>query len=115
MGFLRKIRAAFHNDWCGKCQSQMVETGRQLYMLPISVDHYEPHQDAGFFIKNMRKVSCKAEIPAGFYACGAISYRCPECGHRMVKLSVFLPVRDQELPEDTVCFENGEMDAFLWQ
>ena len=47
------------------------------------------------------------------YACGAVMYECPECGHRLVKLSIFLPVRGQEKYEDTVWFQNGEMDNFM--
>lgn len=49
------------------------------------------------------------------YACGAILYECPECGHRAVKLSIFLPVRDVEKPEDAFYFENGELDDFIWK
>jgi len=113
MGLLRKIKAAFHDDWCSICQTQMNETSRQLYMLPMTVGHYCSHRDAEYYKRNLRKVSCKADIPVGVYACGAIAYRCPECGHRMIKLSIFLPVRDKEMDEDAMIFENGELDELL--
>ena len=48
------------------------------------------------------------------YACGAIWYRCPECGKRLTKLDLFLPVRDEEKHETPVLFENGELNEFLW-
>lgn len=42
------------------------------------------------------------------YACGLIAYRCPQCGHRAVKVSVFLPVRGEEKMEQTLYFDHGE-------
>ena len=42
-------------------------------------------------------------------------YRCPQCAHRAVKLTVFLPVRDQEKTEQLLYFEDGEMDDFIWR
>lgn len=113
MGMFRKMRAAFHDDWCGKCQSQMEQTGKKLYMLPMTVGHYVSHKEADYYRKNLRPVSRKAEIPAGVYACGIIGYRCPECGNRMTKLSVFLPVRDEEKYEESICFERGEIDDLI--
>lgn len=115
MGFLRKIRGVFHDDWCSKCQSKMDERKRQLYSLPMMVGHYVSHENAEYYKNNLRKVSRKADIPTGQYACGMIVYECPECGHRAVKLSVFLPVRDQEKLEEGLYFEKGEMDDFIWQ
>lgn len=113
MGFFRKIRAVFHDDWCSKCQTKMEERKRQLYKLPMMVGHYTSHEEADYYKKNLIKVNRKADIPIGQYACGMIVYECPECGHRPVKLSIFLPVRDQEKPEDAMYFENGEMNDFI--
>ncbi len=113
MGFLRKFRAVFHDDWCRKCQSQMEEKNRQLYMLPMTVGHYISHENADYYKKNLMKVNCKADIPTGTYACGMIHYHCPECGHNATKLSIFLPVRDVEKNEDAFLFDNGEMDDFI--
>ena len=48
------------------------------------------------------------------YACGLIAYQCPQCSHRMVKASIFLPVRDQEKAEEAILFEKGELDDLLW-
>ncbi len=114
MGLFRKLKAAFHDDWCGKCQTQMDETFRQLYMLPMTVGHYCSHKDPEYYKRSLRKVSRKADIPAGMYACGAIAYRCPQCGCQMVKLSIFLPVRNEEMYEDGIIFENGELDEWLF-
>ena len=113
MSFLRKMRAIFHDDWCSKCQSQMEEKKRQLYQLPMTVGHYTSHQRAEYYQQNLVKVNGKADIPIGNYACGMKVYECPACGHRAVKLSIFLPVRDQEKHEEALLFENGEMDDFL--
>lgn len=82
-------------------------------MLPMMVGHYVAHKDADYYKKNLVPVDKKADIPTGMYACGIIEYKCPKCCHRAVKLSIFLPVRDQEKPEDAYLFENGEMDDFL--
>ena len=113
MKIFRKIRSIFHDDWCSKCQSQMDERKRQLYRLPMMVGHYTSHENANYYKENLVKVNCKADIPTGTYACGAIMYECPRCGHQAVKLSIFLPVRDIEKYEDSFYFENGELDDFL--
>lgn len=113
MGLLKKIRSLFSFDICSKCQNDMEERRRQLYALPMMVGHYEEHKDAEYYKKNLHKVNKKADIPTGMYACGIIVYECTVCAHRLVKLSIFLPVRDQEKYEDTIWFENGEMDDFI--
>ncbi len=115
MGMFRKMRSIFHDDWCTKCQNQMDEMDRKLYMLPMTVGHYSSHKEAEYYKKNLYRVNRKSEIPAGQYACGIVSYKCPSCGHRIVKLSIFLPVRDQEKYEDTIFFEHGELDLFLME
>lgn len=113
MGFLRKARAVFHDDWCSQCQSEMEVLKKQLYMLPMMVGHYISHSDAEYYKKNLILVSKKADIQTGMYACGIILYKCPKCCHRAVKLSIFLPVRDQEKQEEAFLFEKGEFDDFL--
>ncbi len=115
MGFFRKLREKLHDDWCSECTSEMEVIRRQLYALPtMTVGHYASHEDPEYYIKNLVPVERKAEIPTGMYACGITAYRCPQCGHRAVKLLVFLPVRDMEKPEQGLYFEHGEMDALLW-
>ena len=84
-------------------------------MLPMTVGHYVSHENPDYYKKNLMKVSCKAEIPTATYACGITVYECQECGHRAVKLSIFLPVRDIEKPEDAFYFEKGELDDFIWK
>ncbi len=113
MSIFRKMRAVFHDDWCKECTATMDVVKKQLYMLPQSVGNYVSHTDAEYYKKNLMKIERKAEIPIGCYACGIYVYRCPECGSRMVKLSVFLPVRDEEKYEENIYFTNGEMDDFL--
>lgn len=113
MGTIRKIRSFFHDDWCSECTEQMDVVKKQLYMLPMIVGHYVSHRDASYYIKNLVKVEKKKDVPTGYYACGLHSYRCPKCNHQSVKLSIFLPVRDQEKQEEVLFFEKGEMDEFL--
>lgn len=115
MKMFKKIRAIFHDDWCSKCQGQMEEKKRKLYMLPMMVGHYTSHKNAKYYMENLTYVNKKAEIPTGFYACGVTLYECLECEHKMVKLSIFLPVRDEEKYEDFIYFENGELDDFIWK
>ena len=115
MGLLRKLREKFHDDWCSECTSEMEVIRRQLYALPtMTVGHYVSHEEPEYYKKHLVPVNCKAAIPTGMYACGITAYRCPQCGHRAVKLGVFLPVRDVEKPEQGLYFEHGEMDDFLW-
>lgn len=115
MGIFRKLREKFHDDWCSECTSEMEILRRQLYALPtMTVGHYVSHDDPEYYKKHLVPVEKKAQIPTGMYACGMTAYRCPQCGHRAVKLMVFLPVRDAEKGEQGLYFEHGEMDDFLW-
>lgn len=113
MGVLKKIRSIFHDNWCKEGSTEMLEKHRQLYMLPMTVGNYVSHKEANYYKKNLIRVNRKADIETGKYACGIISYKCPNCGHRMTKLCIFLPVRDQEKHEENVYFEHGELDDFL--
>lgn len=115
MGLLRKMRAAFHDDWCPQCQEEMEKRRRRLFALPQYVGHYESHQEPDYYRRKLVPVQRKAEIPTGMYACGAEEFACPLCGYRHVRLTIFLPVRDQEKFEDAVFFKEGELDGFLWQ
>ncbi len=115
MNFWRKLRAPFHDDWCKKCTSQMEFNKENLFMLPMSVGNYVSHSEASYYINNLKLVNKKRDIPTGYYACGIYSYKCPKCGYSFVKLSIFLPVRDQEKYEEYIYFENGELDDFLFQ
>lgn len=109
----KKFRATFHDDWCPDCYEKMEVLKKQLYILPLMVGHYESHSDASYYIKNLTKINKKAEITPGFYACGAYLYRCPNCGNQMVKLSIFLPVRDQEKYEETFFIKSKEMINYI--
>lgn len=113
MKLLRKMRSAFHDDWCSECTEVMEVRKKQLYMLPIMVGHYSSHSEASYYKKNLVKVEKKKDIPTGYYACGIHVYRCPKCHHKVVKLSIFLSVRDQEKYEENIYFKNGEMDDFI--
>lgn len=115
MGLLKKIQGFFHDDWCSKCQSEMHENLRQLYALPVMVGQYEHQEEVEYFTRRMQKVGSKEEIPSGMYACDVVAYQCPACGYKVVKLTVFLPVRAQEKFEDVYFFEKGELDRFIWE
>ncbi|MBD5118717.1 MAG: hypothetical protein HDT37_06355 [Clostridiales bacterium] len=115
MGLIDKMLARFQDDWCKGCKREMEKARKQLFVLPgMTVGNYVRHEDAGYYKKHLRMVDKKADIPPGMYACGAIQYRCPECGKRLTKLELFLPVRDEEKHEIPVLFEHGELDDFLW-
>ena len=115
MGIFSKLKASLRDDWCGSCRTQMDETVRQLYMLPMTVGHYCPHKDAEYYKRSLRRVARRAEIPPGIYACEGIVYRCPECGQRVVKLLIYLPVRDRKKYEDAYLFEHGELDDLIFR
>ena len=108
------MRAMFHYDWCPECTEKMELTKKQLYMLPQTVGHYVSHKEAEYYKKNLVKVEKKADIPPGIYACGIYRYCCPKCDKKVIRLSIFLPVRDEEKYEDTIIFQNGEMDNFIY-
>ena len=76
--------------------------------------HYESHTEVRYFKRALWPVEEREDIPAGTYACRALEYRCPRCGRRRVKLSVFLPVRDKNKMEETILFDDGEQMEFLW-
>lgn len=110
MGFLNKLKAALKDDWCSGCAEQMNLLKKQLFILPtMTVGHYVEHDDPNYFVQNMFKVAKKAEIPAGVYACGAYLYQCPKCQKKVVKLVVFLPVRDQEQVDGAHLFEDPKL------
>lgn len=116
MGLFDKLFRKYQDNWCQDCKCYMEKQRKQLFAMPrVSVSHYVEHTDADFYKKNLCIVEKKADIPSGMYACGAIQYRCPECGRRATVLDPFLPVRDQEIHEGTVVFRGGELDDFLWQ
>ena len=116
MGLIDKWLRKYQDDWCRDCNCAMEKHRKQLFALPnMSVGHYVEHKDADYYKKHLHMVEKKADIPAGMYACGAIQYRCPECGKRVTVMDPFLPVRGEEKHEGTVLFEHGELDEFLWQ
>lgn len=113
MILFKTLKAKILDDWCCNCKIQMEVNYHQLYMLPMMVGHYVSHKDAGYYIKNLVKVNVKKDIPTGYYACGINSYKCPNCGKSLVKLAIFLPVRDEEKYEEYLVFEKGELDSFI--
>ncbi len=114
MGLIDKWLRKYQDDWCKPCKCAMEKTHKQLFALPsMSVGHYVEHKDPKYFREHLYMVEKKADIPAGMYACGAIQYRCPECGKRVTVLDPFLPVRDEEKHEPSIRFEQGELDDLL--
>ncbi len=89
---------------------------KQLFALPdVTVGHYCSHEEPGYFREHLVPVGKKAQIPAGMYACGLHQYRCPQCGNRRTKLTVFLPVREEEKIEEILFFDHGELDGLVYQ
>ena len=115
MGLFYKLLVRFQDNWCKDCKCEMEKVRKQLFALPdMTASRDVDHKHPGYYKRELRIVDKKADIPPGMYACGAIQYRCPECGRRLTKLDLFLPVRDEEKHETPVLFEHGELDEFLW-
>ncbi|MCM1537857.1 MAG: hypothetical protein NC254_05630 [bacterium] len=115
MGLIGKLKSKILDKYCSRCQSELNVAAERLYALPdLSVGHYIRHEDAEYYKKHLVPIVQKSQVPAGMYACRATAYQCPQCGHRAVKLVVFLPVRDEEKMEQGLYFEKGEMDDFLF-
>lgn len=114
MGIFKKAKAWLLDDWCTGCTEQMKLQKKQLFALPsMTVGHFVDHDDPNYFETNCVKVAKKADIPPGCYACGAYLYQCPKCQKKVVKLTIFLPVRDQEQTDGVHVFENGELVDFI--
>lgn len=88
-------------------------TKKQLYALPMMVGHYESIDDPNYYVQNLIKVQKKSDIPTGCYACGTYLYHCPKCNKTVAKLTIFLPVRDQEQIEESHLMDNTELINFL--
>lgn len=89
---------------------------KQLYAMPDQlVGHYVSHSEPEYYKTHLVPVARKRDIPTGMYACGLTLYRCPNCGHTAVKVSVFLPVREEEKIEDGFYFQQRELDGFVRQ
>lgn len=113
MGLFQNIRNFFRDDLCDRCKTPAKEDAKQLFALPMTVGNYRSHKEADYYRRNLHPVSGKEDIPAGFYACSAVRYRCPDCGRQFVKLSVFLPVREQEKFEEALLFREGELNDLI--
>ncbi len=96
MSIFKKAKAWLLDDWCTECVTQMNLRKKQLFCLPMTVGHFTDYEDPHYYTTHLTKVSKKADIPVGVYACGAHLYQCPKCQKKLVKLTIFLPVRDQE-------------------
>ena len=113
------LKRIFFGDGCSKCGSRVppVLINKRLFALPTMTVGHSTHLweegAAEYLIQHLVPISKKAEIPAGMYACGVVSYRCPECGYHWVQADIFLPVRDQEKHEQNIWFKNGELDCLL--
>lgn len=115
MGLIKKLKSKILDKYCTKCQNEMNITRQSLYALPeMRVGHYVRHEDAGYYKNHLVPILQKSQIPAGMYACSMCVYQCPQCGHRAVKLTVFLPVREEEKLEQLLYFDKGEMDDFAF-
>lgn len=116
MGLFSRMLARLQDNWCRDCKREMEEARRRLFALPNqTVGHYVEHTDPGYYMEELWTVDSKGDIPPGMYACGAIQYRCPQCGRRITVLDPFLPVRDKEKHEGALVFEDRALDDFLWR
>lgn len=114
MGLLSRIKAAFRDDCCCECKQVMDVSFKQLFALPDQmVGHYVQHDQPNYYKTHLVKITKKADVPTGMYACGMHVYRCTNCGHKAVKLTIFLPVRNEEKVEQVLLFNHGEMDDFV--
>jgi len=115
MGVFDTIKSKLRIDWCSSCHIEMDVEHKQLYALPdMTVGHYVRHENADYYKSHLIPIEKKAQLAPGVYACGLHVYRCSRCGRRVVNLTPFLPVRDQEKYEQNVAFENGELDDFIY-
>ncbi len=113
MNWIKKIKSKFKDDICEACGGDCRVTYKQLYLMDQTVGHYVRHENASYYKKNLYKIEKKSDIPSGVYACGITEYTCDDCHKNLVKLAIFLPVRDQEMYETPIYFKNGEMDDFI--
>lgn len=81
----------------------------------MMVGHYKSIDDPNYYVHNLVKVQKKSDIPTGYYACGTYLYHCPTCKTDIAKLTVFLPVRDQEQVEESHLMEDPALIKFLKQ
>lgn len=115
MSILKKAKAWLHDDWCTECVAPMEAQKKRLFLLPMTVGHYETYDTAHYYRKNLIPVTKKSDIPAGTYASRLYLYHCPACGKNVVKVVNFLPVRDQEQIEETFLFEDQDLYDFINQ
>ncbi len=96
-----------HQDrWCIKCQCSMELIQRQSCILPARILSNDPlRRDVSNYGKYLKKAG-DGDTPAGFHACGVHLYRCPECGRRKARLTLFLPSG-----QESYLFERGELDS----
>ncbi len=112
---IRSIKAPFRDDWCKKCGRSMNHPHQRLFAITdMRVGHYESHTEIDYYRGALWPVTSRSEIPAGVYACRAEEFHCPRCGRRKVKLTIFLPVRHHDKPEEIITFDNGKALDFLW-
>ncbi len=107
MAYRQNSSQGRQDRWCIRCQCSMELVQRQSCALPIRVVTADPTRGgtAGYG-RHLMKVNSDSDVPAGMCACGAHLYRCPECGRRKARLTLFLPTG-----QETFLFEHGELDG----
>jgi len=115
MGLLGKAKSKFNSEYCPQCgvKLQPTDDGEALYLLPMTVGHYNLHQDAAYYIKNARPIPHVGYIPVGQYACRVRNFRCSQCYGRYTLAYIFLQVREKQMNEGSLRFSGGELDALL--
>lgn len=110
MGLLDKLKAKLRDDWCADCSRKLEIQGEpRIYSLPMMVGQYREHDDPVYYLRNLRPVFDIKSLPNGQYASRMTILRCPGCGCRRERLSIFLPVRGEEKFESVHFFENDEL------
>lgn len=116
MQLFKQVKRKLSNSVCKTCGNKVTEIHHQLYALPNTVGNYQTHRhDPSYYRENLREVCSKEMIPTGRYACELTVYKCFDCGHQKVCLSIFLPVRDEEKYEEIFYYDHGELDDFLYR
>ncbi len=106
--------SAFQNQqgrgdrWCIKCQCSMDLAARQSCALPKVVVHSKDRWESSNYGKHLIKLGQDEAVPPECYGCGAHLYRCPECGRRKARLTLFFPDGQQ-----VYTYEHGELDSLF--
>lgn len=82
-------------DKCDVCKGNMLNTRRDLFLIPAQID--ERHEEsAAYYLRNATPLESSEQIPTGNRACYMFILQCQQCGRREVVVQDFLRVRGKE-------------------